>query len=101
VSTYANEGLDFIDAAARFCIIVKTPYPDLGDPQVRARTDRDRGWYENETLKSIIQMAGRIVRTPEDHGTTYILDANADTLIRRNPAAVPRWFLQAYRLASS
>lgn len=97
VSTYAGEGLDFIGDLARFSIIVKSPYPNLGDPQVAARQRQNQAWYDNETLKSVIQMAGRVCRSETDRGTTYILDQSVDVLLQRYRHLVPKWFWDAYK----
>ena len=39
-----------------------------------------------------MQMAGRIVRSKEDFGFTYILDANAWDLLEYNKNKLPSWF---------
>jgi hypothetical protein len=90
VSTYANEGLDFIDEAARFCIIVKCPFPDMGDPQIKTRKERDPAWYDNETLKDLVQMAGRVVRSATDREDRVPQEFEAAVcFLVRNSLAIP------------
>jgi Rad3-related DNA helicase len=51
-------------------------------------------WYEMSALQMIIQAAGRIVRSREDWGETYILDMNAMKLIQKYKQECPDWFLK-------
>lgn len=87
-----GEGVDFKDDKARWQIIPKCLYRDLKDPWVEAHKDRDKEWYELDALQSVIQAAGRIVRSKEDWGITYVLDTNVRRLINRYNAHCPEWF---------
>jgi Rad3-related DNA helicase len=86
------EGFDFKDDIARFQIILKCPYPSLGDKQVAAKLARNRRWYESETVKTILQACGRACRSETDHSSTYILDADAERLLREWHDDLPGWF---------
>ena len=63
-----TEGLDLRDDDARFCIIAKVPWPDMGDPYVRERMRRDGDWYANQAAMAVVQSSGRIVRHAADYG---------------------------------
>lgn len=71
-----TEGIDLPGDLCRFIIIMKVPYPYLGDNLVKAKMSLFPRWYNSETSNTIIQGIGRGNRTPEDWCTTYILDAS-------------------------
>jgi Rad3-related DNA helicase len=85
-----TDGLDLMEERARWQVIIKTPYPDLGDARVKARREMADGnaWYEAKTKRSLLQALGRVVRSPTDIGRTYVLDSHACRLLTYN---VPRW----------
>ncbi len=87
-----GEGVDFKDDRARWQIIPKCLYRDYKDPWVEAHKNRDKEWYELDALQSVIQAAGRIVRSREDWGITYVLDTNVPRLINRYSNHCPEWF---------
>jgi Rad3-related DNA helicase len=94
VAVAMSEGLDLGGDLARWQVIVKAPFPNLGDPWVLRRRDEPggRAWYAQQAVIDILQACGRIMRSHDDRGTTYILDKNAGALLRRNWDALPLWF---------
>jgi Rad3-related DNA helicase len=80
---------------ARWQVIVKVPYPYLGDPQVSTRRAIDPAWYEWRTALRLVQAYGRAVRSQDDHAVTYVLDALFSGWVRRQHERLPRWFLEA------
>ena len=46
-------------------------------------------WYDLSALQQIIQASGRIVRSKEDWGETYILERSALKLINKYRERVP------------
>jgi ATP-dependent DNA helicase DinG len=95
ISPSMTEGFDFSGDLARFQVIAKCPYPSLGDKYVVARKDIDNVWYAMETVKTIIQASGRIVRSEVDKGITYILDSDIIRLIDDHRDLFPSWWLKA------
>lgn len=91
------EGFSFDDDLARFQIIAKVPYPYLGDRQVAARMEIDRDWYTLQTVMTVLQACGRIVRSETDHGATYILDSDFRRLYEDNSKFFPKWFREAFQ----
>jgi Rad3-related DNA helicase len=92
-------GLD-LPYIIRWQVIAKVPFGNLGDTLVKARWEYDengskfgRRFYDASALNTVVQAAGRIVRTPEDRGPTYILDANFWPLYKR--AHSPQFFKEA------
>jgi ATP-dependent DNA helicase DinG len=75
VSPSIFEGLDFKNDESRFQIILKAPYPSLGDKRIRYIADNHPNIYQEMTLLKILQGIGRSIRTPEDFAATYMLDA--------------------------
>ena len=95
VSPAMREGVDLPDDFLRFQIITKMPYPDLGDPWTAARRERDPRWYALETAKALVQAYGRSCRHADDHGITYVLDAQFERFVRAYRVLLPPWFLDA------
>lgn len=89
-----SEGLDLMDDIARWQVIVKAPYPNLGDPWIVRRKARPGGyqWYDEHTIIDILQACGRVMRSKDDYGATYILDANVGRLITQYRTSLPEWF---------
>lgn len=99
VSPSIARGVDFPGGLARWQAILKLPYPDISDPVVKARLDMEGGWnwYMAKAAQSMVQMTGRIVRSEEDHGVTYILDAGFPRLLGRAKKSFPGWWTEAIR----
>jgi len=95
VSPSLREGVDLPDDFLRFQIVTKIPYPDLGDPWTAARRARDPRWYAVETAKALVQAYGRSCRHADDHGVTYVLDAQFERFLQHNRPLLPDWFLDA------
>lgn len=70
-----NEGVDLPGDDCRFIIILKVPYPSLGDKLVKEKIKLFPLWYNSSTSNEIIQGIGRGVRFNGDWCVTYILDA--------------------------
>ncbi len=93
-----ERGVDLKDDACRVQIVAKVPYPNLGDPRTSARAHGPDGdaWMAVQTIRSLVQMTGRAVRTETDFCETYILDAQfPKNLQRRNKSLLPAWWRDA------
>lgn len=91
------EGFSFDDDLARFQIIAKVPFPYLGDRQVAAKMKLDQDWYTLQTVMTVLQACGRIVRSDTDHGSTYILDHDFIRLYEDNSKFFPKWFCESFK----
>lgn len=91
VSVNMSEGIDLKDDISRFQIIVKAPYPYRGDPWIQLHYDRSAKWYKQQTIIQIMQMCGRIIRSKEDWGVTYMIDQNISRLLNEFND-IPKWF---------
>lgn len=98
VACSADRGVDLPDDKCRLIIIAKVPYPYLGDRMVSMRMHMPDGntWYTVETVRSVVQMAGRGVRHERDYCRTVILDSQFQSgLWSRGQVLFPRWFREA------
>ena len=69
-----NEGIDLPGDQCRFIIILKCPYPNLGDRYVKEKIKYFPLWYNASTSNNIIQGIGRGIRYDGDWCVTYIFD---------------------------
>ncbi|MFY1111107.1 MAG: helicase C-terminal domain-containing protein [Methanosarcinaceae archaeon] len=74
-----SEGVDLKSDTSRFQIIIKVPYPFLGDIQIKARKKQDRKFYKNRTALYLVQAIGRSVRDKEDWAYTFTIDSRFPT----------------------
>ena len=70
-----NEGIDLPGDECRFIIIMKMPFPNLGDRYVKEKIKFFPLWYNSTTSNEIIQGIGRGIRYDGDWCVTYIFDA--------------------------
>lgn len=87
------QGLDLIDDLARFQVVIKIPYPDISDKRTELKMKRSFRWYQWQTALRLVQSYGRIVRSSEDHGVTYILDSKLKKFVGNK--MIPEWFKEA------
>jgi len=92
-----DRGIDLFDDRCRVQIIAKAPFPYLGDKQVSKRMHSPGGqlWYTVETIRSIVQATGRVMRSEDDWGATYILDGSVWRLLNENGQLFPSWWREA------
>lgn len=97
VSPSADRGEDFPDDLCRFIILVKIPYPYLGDERIKRRLFHKDGqkWYTLKTVSKIVQMTGRGMRHEQDSCTSYILDTGFRKLYQSNRSLFPQWWRDA------
>lgn len=84
-----TEGVDGKDDSARWQVFAKAPWMAMDDPVVRFLTNhpsdnvREWGnkWYLWKAAQAFVQGCGRVVRTPEDWGYTYVLDDSFSRII--------------------
>lgn len=79
-------------------MITKVPFPYVKDRQVNKRMYSQGGrlWYSVQTVRELVQMCGRAIRSENDWATTYIYDRDFETnLWARNRNLFPDWFREA------
>lgn len=72
-----DRGVDLMGDKCEVQIIAKCPFPNLKDKQVSSRMHLPGGqeWYAVKTVRDMVQMTGRGVRSEVDECVTFILDA--------------------------
>jgi Rad3-related DNA helicase len=95
-----DRGVDLPDDLCRVQVIMKVPYPHLGDKVVNKRFHsggEGRVWYTMQTVRSLVQMTGRAVRSKDDYATTYILDKSFGEQLwsRGGRNMFPDWWKEA------
>lgn len=95
VASGLYEGVDLPHELGRWQVVCKVPYPSLGSPGMKAKQEEDKDWYSWQALRGILQASGRICRTPEDYGVTYITDTSFMRLYGSAEHMVPDWFRHA------
>lgn len=95
LSPSMSEGVDLHGDLSRFQIICKVPYPYLGDPLVRKRMHKFKGWYPMQVAKTVVQSVGRSVRSKDDRAVTYILDTDWLRFLNTNRKFFPKSFLDS------
>ena len=78
------EGINFPDDECRFLIMMKVPYASLGDKLVQRKMNIIPGYYHNDVCQKITQGIGRIQRSKNDWGVTYIMDGCFNDILRNN-----------------
>ena len=81
VSPVAFEGVDFPYDQARWQCICKDPFPNIGDPQIKARELVDFDWTFRQRCLVLSQMYGRSNRAADDWSVTYLLDSRLESLL--------------------
>lgn len=85
-----TEGINLPDDLCRFIIIMKIPFPNLGDELVLRKSKLFPTWYNSETSNVVIQSIGRGNRHKDDYCTTYILDGNFVRLYTQTSTQYPQ-----------
>jgi Rad3-related DNA helicase len=94
-----DRGVDFKDDDCRVQIVAKVPFPNLGDRRTAARMHLPGGqwWYQVQTVRTIMQMTGRGVRSAEDWAVTYIIDKQFSSNLYNGAGKrlFPKWWQDA------
>ena len=98
LSSSMNEGVDFKNERARVQIILKHPTPNVGDPYIYMMTngdeefgiEADEDFVDHITFTTLSQQYGRIVRSEEDWGLTFLFDAFSEFRLNKYIANQPR-----------
>jgi len=87
VSPSLSFGIDL--PGHKFQIIIKLPYLPLGSKRILRLFKEDPEWYQMKMLITLSQMCGRIIRSVNDEGSTFILDGQAVSMIKSNWDKLP------------
>lgn len=95
VSPSLVRGEDFPGHHAEWQAIIKAPYPNIADPQIKARMALDDQWVTRVALRNLIQAYGRGNRKEDDVCDTHVYDSNVGALIKRAGKSVPHYVREA------
>lgn len=97
IAASLDRGIDLPGDDCRAIVVAKIPYPNLGDNQVSARLHSNGGqlWYTVQTIRTLVQMTGRGMRSEDDECSSYILDKQFLTIWRKNQRLLPSWWSEA------
>lgn len=92
-----DRGIDLPDDLCRVQVVAKIPYPNVKDKRIskRMHSAGGQGWYAVQTIRTLIQMTGRGIRSADDWAATYILDAQFVNNISKNKYLFPKWWMDA------
>ena len=78
VTPSLSEGFDGKGDLLEWQVLVKCPFPHLGEPRVKTMmaTDFGKVLYRERAISTLLQTIGRGLRSKEDKCITYILDKN-------------------------
>lgn len=92
VSPSVASGWDFAEDACRYGIVGKIPYPNMGDPVIKARCAQDKDWGAYLAMQTLVQECGRGTRSAEDKCEYLIVDDNWQWFWPRYKHFAPKWF---------
>lgn len=96
VSVAFNEGQDWKYDVCDAQILLKVPFPDLGDRRVKRRLDLGyQKWYEEQAMLEVIQAYGRAIRAEDDRARFYVVDGSFPRSVKNCWNSIPDWFKQA------
>jgi Rad3-related DNA helicase len=95
VSPSVSTGFDFIYDECSYQILLKVPYPNMGDPVVKKRMEQDAEYAAYIAAQELVQACGRGTRAADDFCESVILDDVFDRFIKWHKTLFPRWFLEA------
>ena len=95
VASGLREGLDLDEDLGRLQILMKVPYPSMGDKRVKVRMKLDHNWYGYITSESFVQTYGRCIRSETDTAHTYLLDKDFGRFFGMNKRFIPEYVMEA------
>lgn len=94
LSPSMTTGVDLYDDLARFQIIVKLPFPSLGDPRIKKKSDLYKNWYNTQMWMDFLQSSCRATRSESDYSTSYVLDGSFEYFYNMQRSKLPKWFIK-------
>ena len=95
VASGLREGLDLDEDLGRLQILMKVPYPSLGEKRVKIKMKMDNEWYGYITSMFFVQTIGRCVRSETDKAHTYLLDKDFGRFFGMNKKFIPAYIKEA------
>jgi Rad3-related DNA helicase len=96
ISPVCQQGVDFKGDRARFQIILRVPYPSTQDKFISEKVSSDFPWYNYQALVTFGQQLGRVNRSENDFGVTFLMDSRFNKFVSRNNTKLPKWQRDAF-----
>lgn len=98
-----SEGIDLPGDCARINIIPILFRLNPTDTVVKKKLGKPNGraWYNYETIKTLIQQAGRTTRGEEDYSVTYVLDPALPKLLTDKNLTIPKSLSEAIKWSAN
>lgn len=93
ISPNISQGVDFKGDRARFQIILRVPYMSTQSKFAEDMVQTDFQNYNLEALITFGQQCGRVNRSEDDYGATFLLDSRFLKFVERNKRLLPQWLL--------
>lgn len=97
ISPSISTGYDFANDSAEYQILVKIPFQDGRSKIVKARQEDDRDYGPYNTMQSLVQRVGRIMRSKSDRGESILVDDHAQWFVKKYGHFAPANFHKFYR----
>jgi len=101
VSPSVGTGYDFPRSDAEWQFICKIPFPDSRSKIVQARQHDDKEYGPYSAMQNLVQMFGRIMRSKEDRGESFIGDAHMEWFLPRYGHLAPKSFHGFYKTVTT
>lgn len=92
ISPSFGTGWDFDGRKAEWQIIAKIPIPDTRSKVMTRRVEADRGYSSYHAAQELVQACGRINRSADDLGQTFIIDDSWAWFKSLAQEYLPNWF---------
>lgn len=99
VSPTIDEGIDFPGDLCRYIIMMKVPFYDSRDPIISRLKKLDPTYTDRQTARTIIQTAGRGMRSQSDYCETFIIDGHWGYF--KEKPYFPKYFSDAFQTIRS
>lgn len=96
VSPSMTYGVDLKEELGEFQIIMKTPWLPTKEARTSQMMKFSNSWYVDKMLCTVIQACGRIIRSKNCEGPTYILDGGLLAALHKNKKKLPLSFLNRF-----
>jgi Rad3-related DNA helicase len=98
LSPTCQQGVDFKGDRSRFQIILRVPYPSTADAFMEKKVKEDFPYYNYQALITFGQQIGRINRSDDDFGVTFLMDERFNKFISNNMRILPKWLTEAIKI---
>ncbi len=101
VTPSITEGFDGAGSILEWQVMIKCPFPSLGDPRMASFIESDFGTtlFKERALSTVIQTMGRGIRNSTDECYTYILDRHLFKMFKDfiKTGSIPSYIKEIYR----